>query len=61
MTACVRGLPHDFDPFSGWCLGGCGWRENHDGTMHRAEPVRRAAHAGDYVDVTEPRRGGDDL
>ncbi len=40
---------HDFDPTSGWCLGGCGLRD--DGhTLHGARPVM----VEQPRDITEP-------
>jgi len=55
---CVRDLPHEFDPVSGWCLHGCGWRE--DGrSAYRPRPQR---HVGELIDIiTELRRRGGDL
>ncbi len=42
---------HRFDPDSGWCVHGCGWRD--DGrSLYRDTPPRPA----DVVDITEPRR-----
>lgn len=51
---CRRNLEHDFDPISGWCLGGCGWRD--DGRSQ----YRRPRHDIDVPDVTEPRRARED-
>lgn len=48
---CVRDLEHDFDPVSGWCLGGCGWRE--DGKSQ----YRGHDRSSPAIDYTEPRRG----
>ena len=48
-SICARGLAHDFDPTSGWCLGGCGWRE--DGRSQYARPRPGL----DVPDRTEPR------
>lgn len=49
---CVRDLRHEWDPASGWCLHGCGWRE--DGRS--AYRPQRRRHTADDVDITEPRR-----
>jgi len=47
---CVRDLPHRFDPGSGWCLNGCGWRI--DGrSQYWLRPPAPTIH-----DFTEPRR-----
>lgn len=52
---CVRDLLHEFDPVSGWCLNGCGWRE--DGrSAYRSRPLRATARRLEYADITEPRR-----
>lgn len=51
---CRRALPHDFDPISGWCLGGCGWRD--DGQSQFGRRPRRI----DVPDITAPRRAADD-
>lgn len=76
-TACRpwrSALGHDFDADSGWCVHGCGVRN--DGRViavrdarplvpGRAAPVplpgaeRAARPRVDYPDVTEPRRGQD--
>lgn len=48
---CVRDLPHVFDPVSGWCMHGCGWRD--DGrSQYRPTPP----DAIDVPDITEARR-----
>lgn len=52
-NTCRRGLEHDFDPVSGWCLGGCGWRD--DG---RSQYYPTQAHL-DHIDITEPRRAAE--
>lgn len=46
---CVRDLDHHFDPASGWCVNGCGWRE--DGLSQYRLP-RTITHVPDR---TEPR------
>lgn len=51
---CVRELRHDFDPVSGWCANGCGWRD--DGRSAYREP-RRPIPSESIPDITEPRRG----
>lgn len=51
---CRRGLEHDFDPVSGWCLGGCGWRD--DGRSQYRVPRRQM---DDVPDITQPLRGGE--
>lgn len=50
---CRRDLDHDFDPTSGWCLGGCGWRD--DGRSQ----YRAVGHVVGYPDITEPRHQRD--
>jgi len=50
---CVRDLPHEFDVVSGWCLHGCGWREDGRSALHAQRPRRTAT---DVVDITTPRR-----
>lgn len=54
---CVRGLAHRFDPVSGWCDNGCGWRE--DGQSAYRGP-RRPVDPREVPDVTQPRRGAVD-
>ena len=48
-STCTRGLAHDFNPVSGWCLGGCGWRNDGRSQYARPRPVL------DVPDRTEPR------
>lgn len=48
-------LGHDFDPGSGWCIHGCGVRD--DGLVIATRTARTIAPP-DVIDVTEPRRGG---
>lgn len=45
-THCVRDLPHKWNPVSGWCDRGCGWRD--DGHNERK------AIAAASTDYTEP-------
>lgn len=51
-AVCVRDLRHEFDVVSGWCLHGCGWRE--DGQSAHQNPHPRHASNED-IDITEPR------
>jgi len=54
MGKCRRNLEHDFDPISGWCLGGCGWRDDGKSQYYLRRPISH------ITDFTEPRRGGED-
>jgi hypothetical protein len=52
---CLRGLPHRFDSSSGWCVNGCGWRD--DGrSIYQPTPTTATYPPLDCPDVTEPRR-----
>lgn len=51
---CVRGLRHDFDPVSGWCANGCGWRDDGRSAYHQPPPPQPPASV---PDITQPRRG----
>lgn len=55
MSTCSRAQAHSFDPTSGWCTHGCGWRDDgaHEGQL--PHPRQRI----DPVDITEPRRTDD--
>lgn len=47
---CTRPTGHRFDPTSGWCTNGCGWRSDGHSAYH---PHTRPPLA--YVDITQPR------
>lgn len=53
---CRRNLEHDFDPISGWCLGGCGWRDDGKSQYRPRNAWDRCAG----IDVTEPRHPKED-
>lgn len=49
---CLPGhIWHTFDPVSGWCARGCGWRDD-GATSYPAHPLPPL----ELVDITEPRR-----
>lgn len=50
-SVCTRNHSHAFDPVSGWCTNGCGWRQDGAHTW----PARRLP-SPEHVDFTEPRR-----
>lgn len=50
---CVRDLTHHFDDISGWCLNGCGWREDGRSQYWLRRPVPSIR------DFSEPRRAVD--
>lgn len=50
-TTCVREMRHRWDAGSGWCVNGCGWRDDGQSSYRPYMPMR-----ADHVDITEPRR-----
>jgi len=47
---CVRDLAHKFDDTSGWCVHGCGWRQDGRSQYWLRNPIPH------MTDFTEPRR-----
>lgn len=52
---CIRGLSHRWGPSSGWCLNGCGWRD--DGKSQYRGVPDGTPEPVEMVDITEPRHG----
>lgn len=50
IGGCVRDLEHKFDATSGWCLNGCGWRDDGRSQYWLRTPTSHLA------DFTGPRR-----
>ena len=53
VSPCVRGLSHRCDSLSGWCVHGCGYRND------LAMPIEPVA-TPPVLDITRPRRSPHD-